>query len=74
MADMFDRMTVRDVALACLAAQKIMIEALDEADRASVRATLHDKAQQFLGVQFEEGAGQLLRMMAGVRGAGAADG
>jgi hypothetical protein len=68
MADIFDRMKPRDIAIAMVAAQKIMMHALIEAgalDRQRIQQLLADKSQELLTEKFEEGAGQLLLMMSG---------
>lgn len=68
MADIFDRMTARDVAMAAAAANRIMMENLFAAgvlDRATVEKAFHGKAQELLTKQFEDRAGQLLMMMGG---------
>lgn len=66
--DIFDRMKPRDVALAVAASNRIIIDALVEAqilDAESLKKTFVTKAQQMIGRDHEDQAGQLLMMLSG---------
>ncbi len=70
MADIFDDMTPRDVALASASAVRILIEFLVLAgvSRQQIEDAFKAKAGELIGRQYEDNAANLLRMMAGIAG------
>lgn len=64
----FDDLKARDVALASASAIRILIEVMVEngMDRAIIEKAFRAKAGELIGVQLEENAANLLRMMGGV--------